>query len=85
MQGTRRRGGRIGWVVLLACTLSVAGCRANKKPTDTNKRPTETNTVGTRREDFGRTKDGQTVELYTLTNRNGGRRSFLTIRLPPQV
>ena len=63
--GTRGGARRIGCVVLLACTCAVAGCRGDKSNA-TRKRDTSI-----QRADFGRTKDGQPVELYTLTNKNG--------------
>src|SRR5678816_556211 len=75
MQGTRRvrRHVRrqVGWglLLLVACVLSLPGCKGNKHSTDANKQSTNANV--TRREDFGRTKDGQAVELYTLTNAKG--------------
>src|SRR5690349_21816577 len=69
MQGTRR----IGWALVLACTLAAAatGCRGNKQSTHAKRQSGNTHAGSTRREDFGRTKDGQTVEIYTLTNNKG--------------
>ena len=75
MQGTRQVRGRVsgqvgrGLLLLVAGLLSLPGCKGTKHSTDANKRPTNANV--TRREDFGRTKDGQAVELYTLTNSKG--------------
>jgi len=75
MQGTRQMRGRakqqVGWglLLLVACVLSLPGCKGNKHSTDANKQSTNANV--TRRENFGRTKDGQAVELYTLTNAKG--------------
>src|SRR5256885_8873747 len=65
MQGTRR----IGRVVLLACALVITGCRGSSKSKQVSKRSIESG--GVQRAEFGRTKDGQSVEIYTLTNGNG--------------
>lgn len=77
MQGTRRIGtqvGRqlgtqIGCVVLLACALATAGCRGNKKSEQAKR--SGGGSGGVQKADFGKTADGQPVEVYTLTNKKG--------------
>ena len=65
MKGSRR----IGWVVLLACAVAAAGCRGDNKSAKNQKR--SDGTAGVQRANFGTTKDGQPVEIYTLTNKKG--------------
>jgi len=58
---------RIGWVVVLACAVvAMAGCRSNKQAPSNGK-----SVPGVQGADFGRTKDGRNVEIYTLTNKKG--------------
>ena len=66
MMGLRR----MGWVVLLACALAAAGCRGNNKSAKDAKGSGGAK-AGVQRADFGTTKDGQSVEVYTLTNKKG--------------
>ena len=62
---------RIGWVVLLACVVAAApGCRKDKSES-ADKRSGDAGSAGVERADFGTTKNGKTVEVYTLTNKHG--------------
>jgi aldose 1-epimerase len=59
----------MGWMMLLACVLATAGCRGNDKSAPEGKRSGDV--AGVQRADFGKTKDGQPVEVYTLSNKKG--------------
>ena len=67
MTETRRTGlaAAVGLALVLAFT---GGCRSNRGGGSTAKGKTSGQVV---RSDFGQTKDGKSVDLYTLTNKNG--------------
>ena len=50
-------------VIVLCAVVLLAGCNPSSSQTDTN--------MGVTKADFGATKEGQKVDLYTLTNANG--------------
>ena len=52
-------------VMLLCASIFLAGCGSSSKPGTTEVK------MGVLKADFGVTKDGQQVDLYTLTNANG--------------
>ncbi|MBN2211865.1 MAG: galactose mutarotase [Sedimentisphaerales bacterium] len=56
---------RFIYVVLLWTSVFLAGCKEISQTKEANMEPSITKT------DFGKTKDGQNVDLYTLTNING--------------
>jgi aldose 1-epimerase len=58
---------RRAWIVLAVTAIIVFGCE--KKGTETQTEEQRVMTIGT--ESFGKTPDGQEVELYTLANTNG--------------
>jgi aldose 1-epimerase len=58
---------RRAWIVLAVTAIIVFGCE--KKGTETQTEEQRVMTIGT--ESFGKTPDGQEVELYTLSNTNG--------------
>jgi aldose 1-epimerase len=61
---------RIGWLVLLACVVAApVGCRKDKS--ESSEKRSDAGGAGVRRADFGTTKDGKAVEIYTLTNKHG--------------
>ena len=70
------RASRFGWAVLVACVVAAAGCSSNDKAkngksADAAKKQASASSRGVERTDFGTTKDGRKVEVYTLTNKNG--------------
>src|SRR2546426_10230059 len=69
-----KRTRRIGWVVLLACAVATTGCRGNNKQAQKGSQ----HGAGVQRADFGRTKDGRNVEIYTLTNNKGAVAKIMT-------
>jgi aldose 1-epimerase len=58
---------RFGAAVILALAVAACGCRSGNKAAK-GKAGAGGNVV---RSDFGKTKDGKAVDLYTLTNKNG--------------
>jgi aldose 1-epimerase len=63
---------------LLACvilTAGAAGCRGQDKSEEARRGNVK---AGVERTEFGKTKDGKPVELYTLTNRNGLKAKVMT-------
>ena len=64
---------RIVWVnlVLTAMALIMVGCEKKKTqtPQETKTREQKVMSIGTK--PFGKTPDGQEVDLYTMTNTNG--------------
>jgi len=65
MTGTRK----IAAALLVALVAVAGGCRSNKG--DQSERTAGKNAGTIERTNFGQTKDGQQVELFTLTNKNG--------------
>jgi len=71
MTGTRRTGWVVGQLAVLECVVALgAGCRSGNKSAGADKKSGKSSGQISR-SDFGRTKDGKSVDLYTLTNRHG--------------
>jgi aldose 1-epimerase len=60
---------RIAWVALGVTALIIFGCA--KKGTETSHGTKEQKAMNINAESFGKTPDGQRIDLYTLTNANG--------------
>jgi len=73
MNGTKR----IGWIVLFTVAAALAGCRRDAKSTDA-KKSKDGSSGGVQRAEFGQTKDGKSVEIYTLTNKKGAVAKVMT-------
>jgi aldose 1-epimerase len=57
------------WAVLWVTALIVFGCAKKETPQET--KPQEQREMSIKTESFGKTPDGQEVDLYTMTNANG--------------
>jgi aldose 1-epimerase len=65
MTGTRRIG---TWVALVCLAVLTLGCKSNAKG---DGKSAGKSAGHVERSDFGKTKDGKSVDLYTLTNKHG--------------
>ena len=71
MTGTRRLGVVAALLTCFTGAVVVGGCHGKDNGSARSKQSRDAANAGVERSDFGKTKDGKTVELYTLTNRNG--------------
>jgi aldose 1-epimerase len=72
MTGTRRTGRVVGQLAVLVCLVTLGvGCKSGNKAAGADGKASGKSAGQVTRSDFGRTKDGKSVDLYTLTNRHG--------------